>query len=387
MKAIELFKKEKINPKFSKSTIDNLKANILMNLGIILQEQKQFELALKYYQKSEILFKSLENKHRQSFLYNNMGRVFLLQNQYDSSIRFFKKALSLKREFGNLKDELSTLNNLSEAYRKKGNTNKSLFYANQAQKIMLNERDIDLNDKKNTLLNLSQAEEFSGNTSKAFLFYKQYDQVSDSLINLEKIKVIAELEAKFEVKQKEEEKLLLKLDIEKKNKENQLIIFITSVITLVTLFLGYFLYKRKKQLKIEQYKYNQEVGRLKKLKGFQQKTIIEQSQQIDDLQQTIQEKEVFSNLKFKEKEDKFHQFLKKKYHLTDKLLQYWKDQSNGITENEMMKRDNRSAGGIEGRRKRLYEKIKDIEDIDYKIWLSREESTRIYRENWQFFNS
>lgn len=221
LEAIFFLEKEKKNSKFNKSIIDNIDANILMNLGIVLKEQKLFKLALNYYRKSKKIFKSLGNKHRQAFILNNIGRIYLLQKDYNSSIDIFNQVLKLKSKYGNLKDQLSTLNNLSEAYRKKGYFEKSLSLAYRANLIMHQNKNLSLNIQKNTLFNLSQAEEVSGNILNAFSYYKKFNQLSDSLINKNKIREIAQLETKFNLKEKENKILKLSNENIKKGAETE----------------------------------------------------------------------------------------------------------------------------------------------------------------------
>ena len=162
-----------------------------------------------------------------------------------------------------------------------------------------------------------------------------------------------------------------------------LLLIATIVVIAVLIYLNQ---KRRKAQKQSNYKYQLEVDLLKQEKTNQQQLIASQTQTIDNLEQTITEKDEHNKLQFLEKESQFHEHLSKHYNLSEIELTYWIDQSNGIIEKQMMKIHSKSKGGIESRGKRLRAKIKEKKGIDYSIPLSKEEMTRYYKEDLIKFN-
>jgi tetratricopeptide (TPR) repeat protein len=364
-------------------------------LGINYYKWGKIDKALKHDSIALYNFKKEKNELYVFDVLNNISEAYTKKGDYKKAILAGNEALNIAIRLNHALAINGIKQTLANAYINNSEFVKAEQYIRDVLKDTINPTIIRGLTKADALENLSLVLEKNNNHKSSLKYYKKFKIFTDSINEDIRASKFADIETKYQTEKNEKEILKLRADKAEQDllRQEELIykwsfaggLVLTS---LLCLLLIYYLIKRKRQLKIEQYKYTQEVNRLKKLKESQQQKIIDQSKQIDNLHQTIQEKEEFSKTKFIEKENQFHESLAGKYNLskTKVLLQYWIDQSNGLTEKEMMKLYHKSAGGVEGRRKRLYEKIKVIEDIDSNVWLSREEATRIYRENWQDFN-
>lgn len=196
----------------------------LSNIGLVYEHGENYSMALDYYQKALIIFEEIGYKPTLVYIFYNMGSLYRNINNYAKSIEYFEKGLTLSKELS-MKDYIS--------------------YNYEA---------------------LSGVYEDMGSLVKALNNYKEFTVIKDSLFNEEKHQQIEELEAKFQTAQNEKEIKFLKLDQELKNaklkkKENQnLILIISSILTLLiafTLFLFVRLQKnitKKLQSEIEERK-------------------------------------------------------------------------------------------------------------------------------------
>lgn len=242
--------------------------------------QRNPEKAVYYMQKGMKISEKYKYIKPLLSIYNNYGTIKKQSNEKDSALFYFKKCLALKERINDSIGIPYSLNNIGEIYidRKQFNQAKSLF--DRALKIRINlddkygiadnyaflgdlflamknykeailnynkSLDISLNLGFNNLLRhnykmISECYESSNDPIKALESYKKHIYYKDSILNKETNSKIAELEVKFETKEKE--KQLLQKEIEVKNFRNKLIA--VSVVALFIGLLGFLIYRQQK---------------------------------------------------------------------------------------------------------------------------------------------
>ncbi|MFY8180220.1 MAG: tetratricopeptide repeat-containing sensor histidine kinase [Flavobacterium sp.] len=242
--------------------------------------QRNPEKAVYYMQKGMKISEKYKYIKPLLSIYNNYGTIKKQSNEKDSALFYFKKCLALKERINDSIGIPYSLNNIGEIYidRKQFNQAKSLF--DRALKIRINlddkygiadnyaylgdlflamknykeailnynkSLDISLNLGFNNLLRhnykmISECYESSNDPVKALESYKKHIYYKDSILNKETNSKIAELEVKFETKEKE--KQLLQKEIEVKNFRNKLIA--VSVVALFIGLLGFLIYRQQK---------------------------------------------------------------------------------------------------------------------------------------------
>lgn len=263
-KAIEYYQKAlEVNEKHE--LINNLAGN-LNNIAIIHHIQSNYERALAYYKEASIIYEDLENFRNLSKIYNNMGAIYDDFNLLDSSIYFHQSALEIRREIGDVYGIISSTSNLGIINRELGkydialdNFNESLELSkqvkeskqvsriytniasvynkmaelNQANKNSLYYKAVNYAKKsltistENNYLSMQQiaydqlVESYKGlNKYKEAFDYQQLKIIAnDSLFNLEKNKQIEELETKYQTEKKEQEIILQKEQLNRKEIE------------------------------------------------------------------------------------------------------------------------------------------------------------------------
>jgi signal transduction histidine kinase len=207
-----------------------------------LKDEKDFESALEYYNRSLVIDKKENNKRGISRDYGNIGVVYRHLCQWDSSLSCYERALAIDESINNMKGVSNQLSNLGIIYGLQKNYKKSLDCFLKALKI--NE---ELNDKEEIaikLINIGSLYNNSGSYdtariyihkginlakeikalstirdgynylvdvdssvadySSALLHFKEYNYYKDSITNIEKTKQIAEVKASYESEKKDQ---------------------------------------------------------------------------------------------------------------------------------------------------------------------------------------
>ncbi len=227
------------------------------NIANVHLEQKNLDIALHYVQKAYAGQKRLNDARNMSIITITLGKIYEEKNALDSALNCYQNALALRQnlhnerllasayyltgnvkiKIGNLNDAISdlekslsyfteleektgmviTLLGLSDAYLKLDNYPTAKEKTDLAMHISkeTNNKNLTLSCYERYINLFSKDQDYR----KAFLFQERYKALKDSLFNLEKTKILSELEMKYqtEKKNKEIELLTAKNDIQQKN--------------------------------------------------------------------------------------------------------------------------------------------------------------------------
>ncbi len=183
------------------------KAKNYNNIGLCYNNLEKYILAKNFYQLALNEYIRLDMPVDIALGYFNMGSMYNNLQKPDSAIYFLSKANALGRSIGDLQRVAKSLEYMSDAYALKGD------YIN------------------------------------AYQYHTQYTALNDSLINIEKVKRISEMQTKYETEKKEQQIALL--DEQNNTKAAQRNFFIAgSIILLLGLFvLGFYYIQRNKLAK------------------------------------------------------------------------------------------------------------------------------------------
>ena len=228
-------------------------ANCINNIGNVYINQKVYITALEYYFKALEIYKASNDKGNLWKCYGNIGSVYYTQRIYATkALEYFFKSLKISKEIGNMFGAESNYASIAEVYYDEGEYNKSLEYFYNAYNIAT-----DLSDKNEMSKNLSniakvfiklktfnkaiesadkgldialELKNFSlqennykylsaaydslKDYEKAFQFQKLLKKTKDSILNIDKKKQMANIQAKYETDKK-------KSEIEKLNSEQE----------------------------------------------------------------------------------------------------------------------------------------------------------------------
>ncbi|HPD94616.1 MAG: tetratricopeptide repeat-containing sensor histidine kinase [Bacteroidales bacterium] len=255
---------------------DRLCAYNLNNLGMVNTHLKNYEKAIENYSESSQIIKKIgdeieyakvksnvaelnvllgnldkalkqylsilsiiENSDEQIFLiwlYNDIGTVYKKKGDYESALQYFYKALNLSNRIDNNLGRSKTMNHIGEVYllQKENEKAKEFFYDGLKYAKQTNAKE-DINE---TYKNISEYYSSIDSYKKSLDYYKLHKQLSDSIVNDNKIRTIIEMQARYELESTEKENSLLRKNIEiskltiKKNKALHIFLIILLLLTI-----------------------------------------------------------------------------------------------------------------------------------------------------------
>ncbi|MEZ5084141.1 MAG: sensor histidine kinase [Bacteroidales bacterium] len=183
-----------------------------IGLGNVAEKRKDFNKALKYYILAGKLYNSLENKEGYLIAYKNEGLIYQQLGNFDKAINIFDSCLIMARELNLLERVEEIYGDYTDAYQLKKDYQHALEY------------------------------------------YQAFIAVRDTILNIEKAKIIAGLEMKYEkekdsarILQLENENLTKDIKIEKRtNQRNRYLYGGSSIILMFIFFFTYYQQRTRK---------------------------------------------------------------------------------------------------------------------------------------------
>ncbi len=226
-------------------------ANALMNIGLVYSDQRNFTDAFTNFFESIRMFEILGEKGRIATTYNKLGSIYSEQGQFDQALEYFEKALIIHKSEDFPYGIAESYNRLGLLYRDMGEYQKGLNYCLQslelsrtiadkegATKNLENIASIHIKQRQYTEAEtylregLSMASEigskkwlkdiyfdlkeialFRQDHPQAFRYYEAYTTMKDSLFNEEKAAQMADLQAQYEISEREKTIALKKHEI------------------------------------------------------------------------------------------------------------------------------------------------------------------------------
>ena len=193
--------------------------------------------------------KPLEEKGLEdlSNLYNNLGQTYYYLQEYDSALFYFGGNYRHHRLIQTLAGKANLwfdVLNLADAYTKKSQTDSAAKYAYLALDLagQLNSRS-KLSDSYQILSKMAQRK---GDYKQAWEFQSRWYELDTALVNSETYRAIAELEEKYEARQRENEKLLLQGEVTQQKFHNRIMMIMAISLLLIAIVAAMaFMVKRK----------------------------------------------------------------------------------------------------------------------------------------------
>lgn len=232
------------------------KATIYLSLGDLLEFNDEWPEALEVYQNAAKIYTDLQSAKGLSETYHGLARTYAGLNKRALAEKYFQMCLELKREIGDELNMGKVLTSLAVFQYENKRYNQALKNYRQGLRLA-KEYELPKLSRAN-LLGLSEVYEALGNPARALSYRQQYQDVKDSLDNLEKSRQIAELQEQYESVQKDQriselalENNLAKTEIERneaiaEEQKARKVTFLVTAIALFVLALGLFLYYRQR---------------------------------------------------------------------------------------------------------------------------------------------
>ncbi len=221
------------NKEVISKTLNNI-ANVFHHLG-------KYDQALDFFLESLQIEEELGNKVSIAYVLSNIGCLYSELNDLEKSLKYHTRSLEIEKELGNIKSIAASLNNIGLIYKVRKEFSKSLVYLQRSLNLTLEIGDkfgiansfinigdlyIQLGKFKEAEANLNQglllakeidakeiiirayllfSEYYAGNNehAKSLEYYKLYSSEKDQIFNKNTSKQLAELQAHFELSERE----------------------------------------------------------------------------------------------------------------------------------------------------------------------------------------
>jgi len=248
-KTIEYYKIALKSASNSKRVEDILRYNL--SIGRAFFKNIEFDSAIVHYRK---VIQSPLTKITNAYIskaYNNLVAIAIKQNNYKEASEYSQESIKITEQN---KDTLGTsyaLVNLGNIYYGDNNLKNASFSYLKAYNLVKNDSSKSAKKlKRDALYNASFAYQEMGNYKKAYKYLSQSTDLSDKIILEDQAENLSEVEAKYNVAQKEKD-----IEIQKaKTKNTKILLYSSVILLLLLLFSGLGLYKNyrlKQENKLE----------------------------------------------------------------------------------------------------------------------------------------
>ena len=97
-------------------------------LGLILKEEKKYDLAVGNFNKALVYYESTNNREKIAGVYHNVGTVFQKQKKYSNALNYLNRSIEIREKFGAKNQIYKTYRVIAEVYKAINDIDKSLMY-------------------------------------------------------------------------------------------------------------------------------------------------------------------------------------------------------------------------------------------------------------------
>lgn len=193
-------------------------ARVVNNLGVIYYSTKELDSAMVYYERAIVIAKSNKDKYQESQGYHNVSTIHLEKKNYNEAIKYSKMAADLEEELGAVHSIAISYAHIGHIYTIQGNYTAASEMLSKA--MQLSREHGQLENERQTENYFVELYKAQGNFKEALNHYEIFSTLSDSILNIEKVKAIEDAEAKYETAEKERQLAIEKLVSDSLSHEN-----------------------------------------------------------------------------------------------------------------------------------------------------------------------
>lgn len=170
-------------------------ADCYTNMGVVFKNLKDYVQAEQHYQKAIAIREETGNQLDKARALHNLGYLKVLQKNYHAGLDFYFKSLEIKQTLGDMFGAAGTYLNIAEAYGYLGENKLAEEHFQIALNLSYNmdSRSLRCAIYKDYSLFYSRM----GESDKAYAILQDYLALNDSILSLEKIRLISNLETLY----------------------------------------------------------------------------------------------------------------------------------------------------------------------------------------------
>jgi signal transduction histidine kinase len=173
------------------------------NLGIVYMKKGDYQLADQHFLKALNFIDQNTNQKGLSILYQNIGVNARSMGDSKKGVIFYKKALDLYRENQDRLGSGYIYFNLANCMLDLGQLNEASLFIDSGFVLAKQLESLPLT--RDAYRALSRMESLKGNFSQADIYFEEYEKYKDSILNLEKVKAVSEIQSKYNLEKKEKD--------------------------------------------------------------------------------------------------------------------------------------------------------------------------------------
>jgi signal transduction histidine kinase len=297
---------------------------IMINKGVIYYKKHDLDSSKAYFLEAMDYAEKLNNPINLALIYSNLSGIYFSLDEPILSLHYGKKALVVVERSNNTEQKISVYNNLGKAYLKSGDLGKAISYFSACRDTAIHYKYLE--DLKKAYVNLSTVYATQGNFEDAFSQYKKSDSVATVIMDIEKMKTVKELNAKYELIKLNDEISITELRIKKTRLERNMIFAVSVFVVSLLIWLALFYSMRLKKNRIIS---NQKIKQLEDEKKLlaAQSVIVGQEEERKRIARELHDgigvllstaKIRFSSLEDEKADDRTSGIFKKAYEMLDK---------------------------------------------------------------------
>ena len=277
---------------------DNIERIILNNIGNCYFKLRYYNNALEFYKRSQSICEEMNDQRGVAFSLSNSTLVFQKQRKFDEAVKYYRKALDIRKKLKYKYGLSSTLLKMGNCIMESGEIKRAKKYLKEG--LLIAEKGNFKDIVKDGLEWISIALEREKKYKEALDFHKRFSELRNTLYNEENSRIIAKMQAQFDLKQKVKEietltenRRILEEKIQERTKE---------------------LSQRQEELEREISKRKQTEKELKKHQEHLEELVKERTTELEEKNKELEEfNELFVNREFRIKElkDKVKKFEEK----------------------------------------------------------------------------
>jgi signal transduction histidine kinase len=207
------------------------------NLGVIYNELGEHDSALVFLNEALIVGQQAPGKIDHSGTYNNMGNAYFKKKQYDRALYFFKS--NYRRHIKDSSDLTSLWTdhiNLADVYIELKNYDSARFHADRA--MFIAEKLGSKRKEADSYSILAKLNERTGNFQKAYQYLTKWYMLDTAMVNGTTQSTIAELQERFNAKEREAENKLLLERIETERYRNRSVTYLAVALGIIGILIA-----------------------------------------------------------------------------------------------------------------------------------------------------
>ncbi|MGE5382295.1 MAG: tetratricopeptide repeat protein [Omnitrophica WOR_2 bacterium] len=226
--------KRALDESFKRKALKAL-GSIYNNLGVVEDVKGKKKNALNYYSKALKYQEVVGNISGTASIYHNIAIIHFDLDEYDQAIENFEKSIALKFETGNREGIATSYSSMAEVFLKMKQTDKAEQYVSKAIQIANRDRYLVVEAQAHKQLARIYAEQ--GRYKDASVEWERAFMFNDSLYNQSVSRQLSEMQAHYELKQKDQENLILRQRESQQRISNRFLTFAIIAIAIVGLLL------------------------------------------------------------------------------------------------------------------------------------------------------